>query len=60
MWEEVHQLKSTIINLETIKKREEEDKVFLRGLSSDYESIRSSIMMMEPLPTLNSTYAILH
>lgn len=59
MWDEVHQLRPTTVNLETIKKRE--DKIFklLIGLSNDYESIQSSILMKEPLPTLNNTCAMI-
>lgn len=48
------------MNFETIRKREE-NNVFklLMVLGSDYENLLSSILMMQPLPTLDNVYTIL-
>lgn len=38
----------------------EEDKVlqFLIGLNEGYDSIRSQILLLDPLPTVNKTYSM--
>lgn len=59
--DELQQHRPWTINLETIKKHDEEDKVFklLAGLGSGYEHVHSSILMMQPLSSLNGTYTII-
>ncbi|CAN6477897.1 unnamed protein product [Victoria cruziana] len=61
MWDELQQYRPFSSDLETVKRCQEEDRVFklLAGLGSDFESVRSSILMMQPMPSFNTACAMI-
>ncbi|XP_009765097.1 uncharacterized protein [Nicotiana sylvestris] len=67
LWDELEIMLSSHANAcacaakEGLKKEKEEDKVhqFLMGLNEVYVGVRSNILMMHPLPSLDNVYNIL-
>ncbi|XP_019250863.1 PREDICTED: uncharacterized protein LOC109229763 [Nicotiana attenuata] len=67
LWDELEIMRSSHANAcncaakEGLQKEKEEDKVhqFLLGLNEVYVGVRSNILMMHPLPSLDSIYNIL-
>lgn len=61
LWDELHQYHPLTIDLELIKKREEEDKILklFAGLGQAFENIIGTILMMQPTPSFNSICAII-
>lgn len=43
-----------MMDLEAIKRRDKEDRIFklLASLGKEFETLRSSVLMMQPLPSL--------
>ncbi|XP_070005311.1 uncharacterized protein [Nicotiana sylvestris] len=67
LWDELRIMRSNKVNAcacpirAELLKEEEEDRVhqFLMGLNEIYVKVRSNILMMQPLPSLDNTYNIL-
>ena len=50
-----------VCGLDTVRKYRQADYVvrFLRGLNDSYSGVRSQIMLMEPLPSINKVFSLL-
>ncbi|XP_019237780.1 PREDICTED: uncharacterized protein LOC109217935 [Nicotiana attenuata] len=65
LWDELEIMRSSHANAcaakEGLQKEKEEDKVhqFLMGLNEVYVGVRSNILMMHPLPSIDNVYNIL-
>nr|CAD1826176.1 unnamed protein product [Ananas comosus var. bracteatus] len=61
MWQELSYYVPISTDPQVIRKRIEQDQIFemLAGLDSDYEAIRSQILMQSELPSLNDVCALL-
>ncbi|CAN6459804.1 unnamed protein product [Victoria cruziana] len=61
MWDELQQYRPISSELEIVKKRLEEDRIFkvLAGLRSEFESVISSVLMMQLMPSFNTVCAMI-
>ncbi|CAN6459980.1 unnamed protein product [Victoria cruziana] len=60
IWDELRQHRAFTTDMEVIKRRYDEDRVFklLAGLGKDFKNLQSSVLLMQPVPAFNTVCAM--